>query len=114
MARGKKNEVALTPEEKLAQALVPDWNQPYKVPKNWSWVNLESVASLHNGDRGVNYPSKKDYVEIGIPFINAGAIQNNALDEAEFYYITEEKFESLRAGKIQKGDILYCLRGSLG
>ena len=114
MARGKKKESALTPEEKLAQALVHDWEQPYKVPKNWSWVNLESVASLHNGDRGVNYPSKKDYVEIGIPFINAGAIQNNALDEAEFNYITEEKFESLRAGKIQKGDILYCLRGSLG
>ena len=35
MARGKKKESALTPEEKLAQALVPDWEHPYKVPKNW-------------------------------------------------------------------------------
>lgn len=114
MARVKKNETALTLEEKLEQALVPDWEWPYKIPQNWCWVNLESVASLHNGDRGTNYPSKKDYVDIGIPFINAGAIQNNALDESEFNYITEGKFESLRAGKIKKGDILYCLRGSLG
>ena len=38
MARGKKKESTLTPEEKLAQALVPDWEQPYKVPKNWCWV----------------------------------------------------------------------------
>lgn len=114
MARGKKKESALTPEEKLAQALVPVEEQPYAIPQNWAWAKLETIVSLYNGDRGVNYPSKKDYVEIGIPFINAGAIQNNALDEEEFNYITEEKFESLRAGKIQKGDVLYCLRGSLG
>ena len=38
MARGKKKESVLTLEKKLAQALVPDWEQPYKVPKNWCWV----------------------------------------------------------------------------
>ena len=114
MARGKKKGSALTSEEKLAQALVPVEEQPYQVPGNWCWLRLETVASLYNGDRGANYPSKKDYVDVGIPFINAGAIQNNALDDSEFNYITEQKYESLRAGKIQKGDILYCLRGSLG
>ena len=40
MARGKKKESALTPEEKLAQALVPVEEQPYKVPENWRWVYL--------------------------------------------------------------------------
>ncbi len=29
-------------------------------------------------------------------------------------YITPRNFASLRSGKVQKGDILYCLRGSLG
>lgn len=38
MARGVKKEVALTPEEKLAQALVPEAEQPYRVPENWRWV----------------------------------------------------------------------------
>lgn len=40
MARGAKKETALTPEEKLAQALVPEAEQPYRVPENWRWVRL--------------------------------------------------------------------------
>ena len=42
MARGKKKE-SLTPEERLQAALVPDWEQPYKVPENWCWVTLDSI-----------------------------------------------------------------------
>ena len=49
MARGKKKESALTPEEKLAQALVHDWEQPYKVPGNWSWVRLGSFSTNQDG-----------------------------------------------------------------
>lgn len=40
MARGKRAQV-LSAEEKLKQALVPDWEQPYKVPGNWVWIKLE-------------------------------------------------------------------------
>lgn len=40
MARGKKKET-LTPEERLQVALVPEGEQPYKVPRNWCWVRLE-------------------------------------------------------------------------
>jgi len=29
-------------------------------------------------------------------------------------YISKERFDLLRSGKIKKGDILFCLRGSLG
>ena len=35
--------------EKLAQALVPDWEQPYKVPKNWCWTKQGLVSSFLNG-----------------------------------------------------------------
>lgn len=114
MARGKKKETVLTQEEKLQQALVPVNEQPYKVPENWRWVLLSEVVDLFNGDRGANYPSKKDYVLSGIPFINAGAIQEGKLNPSEYNYITQSKYKALRAGKVQKGDILYCLRGSLG
>lgn len=113
MARGKKKET-LTPEERLQAALVPESEQPYPVPGNWCWVRLKASINLYNGDRGTNYPSKKDYQFSGVPFINAGAIVDGELNEAEFNYISEEKYDALRAGKIQQGDILYCLRGSLG
>ena len=35
MAKDKKAAKELTIEEKLAQALVPVEEQPYKIPKNW-------------------------------------------------------------------------------
>ena len=38
MARAKK-EAALTPEERLQAALVPDWEWPYKLPENWCWLS---------------------------------------------------------------------------
>ena len=39
MARAKK-EAALTPEERLQAALVPDWEWPYKLPENWYWTRI--------------------------------------------------------------------------
>lgn len=42
MARGKKKET-LTPEERLQAALVPESEQPYKVPENWCWVPLQTI-----------------------------------------------------------------------
>lgn len=50
MERGKKKET-LTPEERLQAALVPDWEQPYKVPENWCWIKLGTVCSLENGKK---------------------------------------------------------------
>lgn len=42
MARAKK-EAALTPEERLQAALVPDWEWPYKLPKNWCWTTVGAI-----------------------------------------------------------------------
>ena len=44
MAKAKKKE-NLTPEERLQAALVPDWEQPYKVPENWCWAYLTKGAA---------------------------------------------------------------------
>lgn len=48
MARAKK-EAALTPEERLQAALVPDWEQPYKLPENWCWTTIKNVATVVTG-----------------------------------------------------------------
>ena len=55
MAKAAKKDPALTPEEKLAQALIPESEQPYPVPENWCWTKIGVLSSLH---RGVSY--KKD------------------------------------------------------
>ena len=82
--------------------------------EGWEYKKLGEVAIFINGDRGKNYPSQKDFVEKGIPFINAGHIKDNIVDFGSMNYISKEKFLKLGSGKIQNGDILFCLRGSLG
>ena len=51
MARTAKKEKALTPEERLAQALVPDVEQPYWVPENWCWVWHNSILDISGGSQ---------------------------------------------------------------
>ncbi len=47
MARGKKASQGLTPEEKLAQALVPVEEQPYPIPENWCWAYLDKIYCVN-------------------------------------------------------------------
>ena len=76
--------------------------------------SIGDVCKLINGDRGKNYPNGKDRVSSGIPFINAGHLDGRRVDFAEMDYVTQEKYDQMTQGKVQKDDILYCLRGSLG
>lgn len=78
-------------------------------------VKLGDISKLINGDRGKNYPSQADITDDGeIPFINAGHLNGGSIDFSEMNYISQDKYDKLNSGKFQKGDILYCLRGSLG
>jgi type I restriction enzyme S subunit len=86
---------------------------PFELPENWVWCRLGNIAQFINGDRGKNYPNKSEYVEKGIPWINTGHIKpNGTLSTTKMNYITKEKFDILRGGKIKDGDLVYCLRGA--
>ena len=62
MARAKK-EAALTPEERLQAALVPDWEWPHKLPENWCWLKL--VESFDNHTDSKKKIKQKDYLAKG-------------------------------------------------
>lgn len=93
---------------------ITDEDEPFDIPEKWTWTRLSNVCILENGDRGKNYPSQSDLVESGIRFINAGHLQDGTVSHDEMDYITEERFDLLGRGKVQAGDLLFCLRGSLG
>ena len=78
------------------------------------YVKLGELCDFINGDRGKNYPSGDDFINHGVPFINAGHLKNGEISFESMNYISEEKFGILKTGKVKKKDILYCLRGSLG
>ena len=93
---------------------ITDDEKPFDIPDNWEWVRLDSLALVLNGDRGKNYPGKQYWISEGVPFINAGALGEKNINKSKINYISEQRFNLLRAGFIKNNDILYCLRGSLG
>lgn len=96
MARGKKKE-SLTPEERLQAALVPDWEQPYKVPENWCWVTLDSINQYQSSSID---PSKhpNDFFELY-------SVPSSADDYPEIAMGSEIGSTKQR---VEKGDVLLC------
>jgi len=84
------------------------------LPDGWKYTELASLCKFENGDRGKNYPSKDAFVNSGIPVINAGSLDGRKIVEAGLNYITRERYDILGSGKVRQGDLLFCLRGSLG
>lgn len=64
----KKTKAAdLSIEEKLEQALIVPGYEPYKIPDNWCWVNLDSLGRFGMGQTILS----KDLVDNGIPVYSA-------------------------------------------
>ena len=46
----KTKDSNLSIEERLEQALIPNWDEPYKLPENWCWVRVDAIASIYTGN----------------------------------------------------------------
>lgn len=103
----KKIQAKLTPEEKLQQALVPEAEQPYKVPANWCWTKLGNVCRFESG-----FAFKSDYFNKvkGIPVVRISDIKENEVILHNCIFTTElnidEKFI------IRNGDLLIAMSGA--
>jgi type I restriction enzyme S subunit len=111
----KKRELSKVKKLKLQKSLsaIGADEIPFDPPKGWEWIRLGQIAELINGDRGKNYPNKNEYVSVGVPWINTSHIEpNGTLTRDHMNFISREKFEVLNSGKIESGDLVYCLRGA--
>ena len=105
------------PYEKFADGTSKDLSDeiPFDLPQGWAWARLGMVVSILNGDRGKNYPSKQSLDREGnIPFISAVNIDDGDLIRSGLLYLSKERFDRLRAGKLKHNDIVLCIRGSIG
>ena len=80
----------------------------------WEQRKLANHCVMFNGDRSAKYPNAQDMVSDGIPFINAGDLVDGQVKLDSANKITREKYNDLGGAKLQLGDIVYCLRGTLG
>lgn len=94
---------------------ITDDEKPFDIPDGWEWARVGDIVEIINGDRGKNYPSKSQLYQTGdIPFISAINIQNGTIEKDNLLYVDENQYDALRSGKLSKGDIVLCIRGSLG
>ena len=112
MARGKKKESTLTSEEKLAQALVPDWEQPYKVPRNWCWAYWGNCGEFIAGNGFKN--EYQGFQDLPIPFYKVGSLKYS--DLSGYLYdasntIDEEIRGKLKATIIPKNSVIFAKIG---
>jgi type I restriction enzyme S subunit len=85
------------------------------VPADWRIVNYTSLGEIIDGDRGRNYPSKRDFRENGFClFLDAGNVTQNGFLFDECQFITKAKEKKLRKGLLKKGDCVLTTRGTVG
>ena len=87
---------------------------PFDIPESWGWARMSTIALVLNGDRGKNYPAKSKLHHEGIPFVGALNITNRKVVSDQMLYMDDNQYAALGAGKLQKDDFVFCIRGSLG
>lgn len=76
---------------------------------------IGQLADIIDGDRGLNYPKQNEFLHEGYClFLNAGNVTPNGFSFEENLFISQEKDNVLRKGKLQRGDIVYTTRGTVG
>ena len=107
MAKKKNN---LTLEEKLKNALVPEEEQPYKIPDNWVWTRLYFVSTVITGKT----PSKKnlEYYGTEIPFFKPGDLDVGRHVRVASEYLSKQG--GVLAKMIPAQSTAVCCIGTIG
>ena len=97
-------------EELLEEALVPEEEQPYKVPENWVWVRLGSITKF------IDYRGKTPKkTESGIRLITAKNVRRGYIQDEPKEFIDEKEYYSwMTRGIPNVGDILFTTEAPLG
>ena len=82
----------------------------------WSRYSLDGDAiQIIDGDRGVNYPRKMDMLPRGhCLFLNASNVTPTGFSFSRTEFISKEKDQVLRGGKLERKDIVLTTRGTVG
>ena len=77
--------------------------------------SMVDICEIIDGDRGKNYPKQEDFFsQEYCLFLNTKNVTISGFNFDECSFITKEKDESLRKGKLRRGDIVLTTRGTIG
>lgn len=84
-------------------------------PYGWESFKLEDLYEIIDGDRGKNYPKQDEFYDSEYClFLNAGNVTSKGFSFRKNAFITKEKDEVLRKGKLERKDIVVTTRGTVG
>ena len=76
---------------------------------------MTEVCVIIDGDRGKNYPTADEFTDDGYClFLNAKNVTSEGFNFDTCMFISKEKDEALRKGKLSRGDVVLTTRGTLG
>lgn len=87
-----------------------------EIPEEWDVVAIKDAPlELIDGDRGVNYPKISDFSSGGYCLF----LSNKNIKEDKFLFldpqfVSREKDQSLRKGKLRRQDVVLTTRGTVG
>ena len=76
---------------------------------------MTEVCEIIDGDRGKNYPTADEFLDNGYClFLNAKNVTSSGFNFDSCMFVSKEKDESLRKGKLSRGDVVLTTRGTIG
>jgi len=88
-----------------------------KKGKDWEEKKLgdNNLIEIIDGDRGKNYPSKKDFFPVEYClFMNTKNVRENGFDFTTKMFITQAKDNAMGKGKLKRNDVVMTTRGTIG
>ncbi|MFC1968167.1 restriction endonuclease subunit S [Chloroflexota bacterium] len=82
----------------------------------WKECKLaDAPFEIIDGDRGTNYPKQDEFNQNGYClFLDAKNVTTDGFTFNECFFISKERDEKLRKGKLQRNDIVLTTRGTVG
>lgn len=78
-------------------------------------IELGDIAIFVDGDRGKNYPKFDEFYEKEFClFLSASNVTKKGFEFEDCQFITEEKDKKLKAGHLERNDIVFTSRGTIG
>jgi type I restriction enzyme S subunit len=82
---------------------------------DWSESTIgELPLKIGDGNYSSKYPTTKEFIHFGIPFISNKDIKNGKISSSNLRYISAEKHAELKKGHIKTNDILVSTRANIG
>jgi len=72
----------------------------------------DTSVEFIDGDRSSRYPKRNEFTSDGVLFLNAESIKSGYLNIETVNYISEEKFSTIKKGRLKQGDVVLTMRGN--